>query len=280
MRVAPFFIVAVVALADPQALESMGKLDHPAIREASGIVASRRHPGVFWVHNDSGNPPALFAVRRDGSLIQEFAVGVPNVDWEDIATDDHGHLYIGDIGNNGARLLLRAVYRFDEPDPSEPVAGPLRANLVSFYRFAPGGRFDAEGLVIDAGQAVLVAKTHDQREAELFTIPLDPPASLIQPALPKRLGTLPGFKEPATAADLSADGNRLVVASINVARVYERKDNAWRLIGEVRYRADGIEAVCWDGDELIFAGEGRGMYRIKAAAWRLSPDQTGSATRR
>ncbi|MEO6810963.1 MAG: hypothetical protein ABI353_17770, partial [Isosphaeraceae bacterium] len=92
MRVAPLLIVALVALAEPQALESMGRLEHPAIREASGIVASRRHPGVFWVHNDSGNPPALFAVRRDGSLIQEFAVGVPNVDWEDVATDDNGHL--------------------------------------------------------------------------------------------------------------------------------------------------------------------------------------------
>jgi hypothetical protein len=280
MRVVPFLIAIFAALADPSALEPLGRLDHPAIREASGIVASRRHPGVFWVHNDSGNPPALFAVRRDGSLIQKFAVGVPNVDWEDIATDDHGHLYIGDIGNNGARLPLRAVYRFDEPDPSEPAAGPLRANLVSFYRFAPGERFDAEGLVIDAGQAVLVAKTHDGRDAELFAVPLDRPASLIQPALPKRLGELPGFREPATAADLSSDGKRLVVASLNVARVYERQDSAWRLIGEVRYRADGIEAVCWDGDDLIFAGEGRGVYRIKAAAWRLVRDQTGSATRR
>ena len=50
-------------------LEPIGRLDHPAIREASGIVASRRYPGIFWVHNDSGNPPALYAVRRDGYSI-------------------------------------------------------------------------------------------------------------------------------------------------------------------------------------------------------------------
>ncbi|MFO0950915.1 MAG: hypothetical protein U0835_07120 [Isosphaeraceae bacterium] len=67
-------------------------------------MASRRHPGVFWVHNDSGNPPRLFAVRVDGSLIREYAVQAPNVDWEDIAVDDEGHLYLGDIGNNDARL--------------------------------------------------------------------------------------------------------------------------------------------------------------------------------
>ena len=43
--------------------ERIGTLEHPEIREASGIAASRRHPGIFWVHNDSGNPPSLFAVR-------------------------------------------------------------------------------------------------------------------------------------------------------------------------------------------------------------------------
>lgn len=281
MRVVSLLIAVLIALADPSTLEPLGRLDHPAIREASGIVASRRHPGVFWVHNDSGNPPALFAVRRDGTLIREFQVGVPNVDWEDIAADDDGHLYIGDIGNNGTLLPVRAIYRFDEPDPARPATGPLRANLVSFYRFAPGGRFDAEALVVEAGQALLVAKTFDRRDAELFAMPLDPPASLLRPALPRRLGALPGFKEPATAADLSADGKRLVVASLNVARVYERNDDAWRLTREVHYQADGIEAVCWDGDDLILASEGRGMYRIKGGAPDKRPlTQTGSAMKR
>src|SRR3954452_21411316 len=104
-------------------LEPMGRFDARAIREASGIVRSRRHPGIFWVHNDSGNPPALFAVRGDGTLVRAFAVALPNIDWEDIAIDDDGHLYLGEIGNNGGRLPLRAVYRLDEPDPSRPAEG-------------------------------------------------------------------------------------------------------------------------------------------------------------
>src|SRR3954447_5690133 len=105
--------------------EPIGRLAHPAIREASGIVQSRRHPGIFWVHNDSGNPPALFAVTREGRLVREYAVAAPNVDWEDIAIDDAGHLYLGEIGNNGGRLPLRAIYQVDEPDPRAPAAGPL-----------------------------------------------------------------------------------------------------------------------------------------------------------
>jgi hypothetical protein len=251
-------------------LERLGRLEHPAIREASGIVKSRKYPGIYWVHNDSGNPPALFAVRRDGTLVREFAVGAANIDWEDIATDDDGHLYIGEIGNNYGRLPARAILRLDEPDPSKPADGPLKVTLSSHYRFPPGGRFDAEALVIDRGRAIVIAKTFDERPAEIYAIPLDPPASLLRPALPERVGTLDDFREPVTGADLSADGRRLAVCSYAVARVYDRDhlDDPWKPIGSARYEADEIEAICWDGPDLILAGEGRGVYRIAEDVWR------------
>jgi hypothetical protein len=277
-------------LADPApapTLQRIGRLDHPAIREASGIVASRKHPGVFWVHNDSGNPPALFAVRRDGTLIREFAVGVPNVDWEDIAVDDSGHLFVGEIGNNGSVLPLRAVYKLDEPDPFlEPKVDsdakrPTKLNAVTacYYRFESGKRFDAEGLVIDKGRALLVAKTFDGRDAEVYAIPFDPPAPLLKPAVPERIGTLPGFTKPVTGASLSLDGKRLAVCSLRSVGVYERagKDK-WKRLAIRPFRSeDQIEAITWDGDDLILAGEERGVYRLPATAWRArasTPSQT------
>lgn len=262
--------VLLVLAASPREvpLERLGRLEHPAIREASGLVKSRRYPGVFWVHNDSGNAPLLFAVRRDGSLIREYIVKAPNVDWEDIATDDQGHLYLGDIGNNDGRLPLRTVYRLDEPDPNRPAVGPLPVTLATHYRFPRGGRFDAEGLLVDRGRAVVVAKTFDGREAELFALPLDPPAPLLRPALPESLGRLPGFTRPVTGADLSP-GGRLAVCSVDEARVYERSaGEAWTLVAVVRFRADDVEAICWDGSDLILAGENRGLFRIAEAAWR------------
>ncbi|HEV3164474.1 MAG TPA: hypothetical protein VGZ22_10650 [Isosphaeraceae bacterium] len=250
-------------------LERIGRLEHPAIREASGIVQSRLHPGIFWVHNDSGNPPALFAVRKDGSLVAEFTVAVPNIDWEDIAIDSAGHLFVGEIGNNDNRLPLRAIYQINEPDPSGPTDKPLPVTVSTYYKFPPGGRFDAESLVIDGHRALVIAKTFDDREAEVFSVPIDPPAPLFKPAIPQKVARLPEFTEPATGADLSADGRHLAVCSSRIARVYEKaKGDTWTLIGQARYEDRSIEAICWDGLDLILASESRSMYRIREDQWR------------
>ncbi len=260
-------------------LEPLGRFDTRILPEASGIVKSRRHPGIFWVHNDSGNPPALFAIRRDGSVVREFRLAVPNVDWEDIADDDEGHLYLGDIGNNGGLLALRAVYRLDEPDPDRPATAPVRVSASTFYVLARNNRFDAEGLFYEpaTGLAVLVSKRSDRREAELFTVPFKPPAPLLRPATPRRIGTLPGFVEPATGASLSADGRLLAVCSSAVTRVYQRQgDGPWQPLAEVRYDPLPVEGITWDEGDLILVSEGRGIDRIAEATWRRAAGHSPS----
>jgi hypothetical protein len=271
MRRSISWVLLVAGLGAGLRLENVGRLDDPDIREASGIVRSRRHPGIFWVHNDSGNPPVLFAVNRDGKLVRSFRVEAPNVDWEDIAADEDGHLFFGDIGNNGLRLPIRTIYRIDEPDPSRPADLPLKPSLITNYRFPPEGRFDAEGLFLSGGRAMVVSKRFDGKEAEVFAIPLDPPAPLLRPALPERMARLPGCVEPATGADLSADGRRLAVSTTSAARVYVPDGRGgWALESTVRYEEPHVEAICWDGDDLILASEDRSIYRISAARWKAS----------
>lgn len=264
--------LVLMLLAGPasEGVERVGHFDDPRLGEVSGICLSRAARQVAWVHNDSGNPPALFAVRLDGSLVRSYRVGVPNLDWEDIASDGAGHLYLGDTGNNGLHLPIRAIHRLDEPDLEAPPAELLPVKHSIYYKFGPEGRFDAEGLVIDGDTALLVAKYLDGREPDLFAVPIDRAAPWTRPVVPKRVGVLPGFREPATGASLSTDGRRLAVCSLAVARVYERdlRGSPWRPVGEVRYRADGIEAIAWDGPNLILTGEGRGIYRVPEAAWR------------
>src|SRR5437763_5754261 len=68
----PAEVVATVPPTTPpprpvvEGLERIGKMEYPAIREASALIKSRRHPGVFWTLCDAGNPPHLFAVETSG----------------------------------------------------------------------------------------------------------------------------------------------------------------------------------------------------------------------
>jgi hypothetical protein len=268
MPLLPFALLLLLAADGP---ERIARLAHPELGEVSGIVASRRHPGIFWVHNDSGNPPALYAVRRDGSVARRFAVAAPNLDWEDIAIDDSGHLYLGDIGNNGERLPFRAVLRIDEPDPAGEPEGPLRPSWSSTYRFGSGGRFDAEGLAVEGDHLLLVAKRRDGREAELYRLPLGKAGTLTSPAVPEPIGRLPGFREPATGADLSEDGRRLAVCSPASLAVFERAEDqagGWREVGRVPLEVGQVEAVAWDGEDVILANEPGEVFRVAASAWR------------
>ena len=84
----------------------VARISDPRITESSGVIASRRYPNVFWTHNDGGGPKkqVLYAIDREGKTRAAFPVVGPRFhDWEDIAIDDAGHLYLGDIGNNDSK---------------------------------------------------------------------------------------------------------------------------------------------------------------------------------
>ena len=85
----------------------------PASSPAAGTA-------VYWTHNDGGGPKkqVLYAIDREGNTRASFPViGVTLHDWEDLAIDGAGHLYIGDIGNNDSKRDALAVYEIEEPNP-------------------------------------------------------------------------------------------------------------------------------------------------------------------
>ncbi|MBC8101251.1 MAG: hypothetical protein H7Z41_01505 [Cytophagales bacterium] len=161
-------------------------MTHEPITEMSGIVKSRRYPNVYWVHNDSGDEPRLFALRSDGTVILppylsgEFSVGaVPvagkkpypgvqiaaaaNSDWEDIALDGDT-LYIADTGNNGNARRDLGLYVVAEPNPEAtfqtrplkwlPIAYPDQTEFPGTDRW----EFDCEALFIHNGKPYFVTK--------------------------------------------------------------------------------------------------------------------------
>ena len=78
--------VLEAACAHTLTASTVGSLASNALTETSGIAASRRVSGVWWVHNDSGDRARVFAIGNDGRDLGEFDLaGAAAVDWEDIA---------------------------------------------------------------------------------------------------------------------------------------------------------------------------------------------------
>jgi len=131
-------------------------MQEPSITEASGIAASRTNPGIYWVHNDSGDTARVFATDLSGAAIGRFKIdGAQARDWEDIAVGPGpepgtSYLYLGDIGGNKGRSDL-SIYRSAEPEVllgARGVRGSVPAERIDVM-YPDGLAWDAEALLVD-----------------------------------------------------------------------------------------------------------------------------------
>ena len=117
------------------------------IREASGITPSLLYPGVFWIHNDSGDSPRLFAVGSDGVVIAGWPSPTAAVDWRSSRVRARATPYlIGDTGNNGLGRTDLRVYRIGSAPRS--LAKLTSAPAMKLRFTYPDGKFDCEGLAV------------------------------------------------------------------------------------------------------------------------------------
>ena len=236
----------------------LGRIRDPRITESSGVVASRRYPKVLWTHNDGGGPKkqVLYAIDREGGTIAAFpVVGAELHDWEDIAIDNSGHLYVGDIGNNDVNRTTLAVYEIDEPNPAERVIDvPVKRKWKLKFPDAP---FDCESLFIWKDNGYLISKVFGDAPAQIFRFPLkktDNPLTL-------ELVATTTIPSPVTAADISADGNLLGLVAKDGAFVY-RIDGDVGLVStgtpyHTKLKNEHIEGCCFVPDGLLATSESR-----------------------
>jgi hypothetical protein len=222
-----------------------GTITSPAITEASGNVASRTQPGVWWVHNDSGDQATVYAIDEGGELLRTVTLsGATAQDWEDVAIGpgaapgDPDRLYVGDIGDNAmlrdkvddARPSL-TVYRLEEPTVG-PGSGTATARtkvtpdtLTLVY---PDGPHDAEAMLVDPIDGDLLVVTKDwgrTGESQVYRAPAD--AEDGSATTLEHVGTVP--LEPGTlvtGADVSPDGTVVALRSYGAVELYPRPAGA------------------------------------------------------
>jgi hypothetical protein len=247
----------------------LARMSDPRIAESSGVAASRRHTHVFWTHNDGGGPKkqVLYAIDREGNARASFAViGVMLHDWEDIAIDDAGHLFIGDIGNNDAKRDTLAVYEIDEPDPKVG-AGPVSPKREWKLKF-PGAPFDCESLFVWKDQGYVVSKVFHDAPAQIFRFLLkdaNGPMTLELVATTK-------IASPVTGGDISADGNLLGLVAKNGAYVFRIDGDVARVIEvkphHTKLKDEHIEGCCFVSNGLLATNERREIFLFTDPAFR------------
>ena len=212
---------------------SAGPISDPAIVEISGIDAGVRNPGIWWVHNDSGDTARVFALDASGTTRGTFSFeGTPALDWEDLAVipgpaAQTGMIYAADIGDNTGTRAEIQVYRVAEP--YVPLTGtPLVTTLSgveTLHLTYPDGAHDAEALMIDPifGDLVIVAKSFSGGNANIYRAPANLSAGSTT-ALTKvgqvKLGT--GLGNAVTGGDVTADGKSIAIRTYGQVRVFGR----------------------------------------------------------
>ena len=115
---------------------NLGTVTAPAIKEASGMVASLDNPGVLWIENDSGNPNAIYAINLRGQLLGTYNLtGAANDDWEDMSVGPGpepgvNYLYLANSATSSG-FQGSLVVRVPEPTvyAAQQVGAPVTQNI-------------------------------------------------------------------------------------------------------------------------------------------------------
>ena len=193
-----------------------------ALPETSGMVASRVHDRIVWMHNDSGDGANVYGVDvTTGAVMAKLTLeGVRARDWEDLAIgacEDAAKscIYVGDIGDNYAARADIQVLRFEEP---AQLASELTIDHVEVMRvrYADVAAVDAESLFVHGSDVYILSK-----EPGASTLYHAPFRAMVPVQTEERQTMEPllrldfvglGYRAfLATAADIHPSGSRILV---------------------------------------------------------------------
>jgi len=272
----------------------VGTIQSPLITEASGMAASRKNPGVLWVHNDGG-PPCVYAITPEGKHLGTYNLeGARLHNWEDIAIGpgpdpNVDYLYVGDIGDNNSRRKSIKIYRVPEPkvDVNQPAANVTLSGVEAIELLYPDGPRDAETLMLDPlTKDIYIISKEGQSKVYRAAYPQSTFASSFHPSSSRNFGgqvanamedrqatvdrsttaktTLEYVAKlswgTATGGDISPDGQMIIVRGYFAASLWRRSKDAplWRAF-------DGNECSIplifeQQGEAICFDANGAGYF--------------------
>jgi hypothetical protein len=247
----------------------VGKID-ASIVPPSGMVASRAHPGVLYVQEDTGGSARFHALDTTGKMLGVYTLtGGKNTDWEDIAVGrgpgTGSYVYIGDFGDNSVNRTEIQVFRVPEPNVSATQASATQA-IADFaeLRFTyPDAAHNAETLLIDpvTGDIVIVTK-ETNGNSSIFRAPGSTPEG--SPTVLEKIGNVQfatsGQGAQASAGDISPTGDRILIRTYTAILLFPRASGATLAQAFAATPKTLPSPTEQQGEGLTFAADGLSWY--------------------
>ncbi len=227
----------------------LGKLKYKRLNEASGIARSSRDNQVFWIINDGGDKPFIYAIDKTGKhLGRYFITGTDNRDWEDITSfskDGKHFLIIADTGDNNSEHKDSFLWVIKEPELSK--YNHKKLNTIKLeqrirFRYQDGPR-DCESIAVDIKNDRILLLSKRTVPAVMYQLPLSPNpkkrlliatpiAELTEIPQPDFLFILKNiflgrYASQPTAMDISPDGKELAVLTYSYGYIYQLENGQW-----------------------------------------------------
>lgn len=178
------------------------------INESSGL-AKIKNKSTFYTHNDGGGKAELYEIDNSGNLITTLQIpNITNIDWEDLAYDKLGNIYIGDFGNNTNQRKDLTIYKF-QPNNSEKIE-KITFRFSDQKEFPPQKKdmnFDCEAFFWANDSLFLFSKNRGEKSVKMYKIPSLSGDYIAEPAANIFL------KTNITSADISPSGNQFALLS-------------------------------------------------------------------
>jgi len=263
-------------------VKKLAKLPY-SLRESSGLTFDAN--GNLWTHNDSGDSSYIYCIDLTGRIKRSVFIknghnnfGVKKndlSDWEDIAQDQKGNIYIGDIGDN--RLIHNQHYIYKIHSNSLKRDTVMATVLVFHYQNY--AKHDAEAIFHKGDSLFIMTKSR--------TIPYDGMVHLY--AIPDHITSskearlvdsfyIGGagknkYRWWGTGVDINKNGNRVVLVGYKFIWLFTEFEGNTIFNGKItRYtfkRKKQREAVVFEDentllitDELLKGVIGQKLYRI------------------
>jgi hypothetical protein len=274
-----FFLSFTTAFSYSQTinLRKVGMLPTQLV-ETSGLAIS--HSNLLWSQNDGGSMPTLYGFDTLGNLVRNISItNATNNDWEDLAQDATGNIYIGDFGNNNNTRTDLRIYKI--PNPTSFTADGITAAVINFKYpdqkgFPPTEaqkNFDAEAMIFFNDSLFIFSKNQTNPfngYTKLYRIP-STPGSYTAALIDSFYTETDGFSGQITGADISPDKKKLVLISYGKLYCFSGFTGSAFFKGQLTqlsFPVSQTEAICFIDNCRVFVtdeevqalGIGRNLY--------------------